>query len=262
MQNNALLRAFRVYREDGIPGIRLRIRQRLRLHKRLARLKAYASGFSAYVMRGEFSIGPDGKRQRSDAEKNIDPLLNRARRFTPNLQFREVISADTADIEALVKEDPAGASAAQITAKLDEGWRCFVASTDDGIIASTWCTTGPDLQESFMRHRIRLKNDEVYHWKSFCSPRARGRGIYPMLLLHAMDKLAEESGVRRHYGWVSRSNHAQIRTLGSLGFRIVGRMGFVEALGFRMMYLIGKDTFPGTRARLQFCRSSVGERNQ
>lgn len=252
--NNVLVRAFRVYREDGIAGIRLRIHQRLRLRKRLARLKAYAFGFSAYAMRADFSFGPDGKRERGEAEQNLEYLLKRARELAGNVHFREVTSADTADIEALGKEDIGGADAAQIAAKLGEGWRCFVASTDDRIVASTWIKSGPELYEPFMRHRIRLRNHEVYHWKSYCSPRARGFGIYPMLMLHVIDRLAEESGVSCHYGWVARTNNVQIRTLKTLGFRVVGRVGFVEILGLRMMYLFGKGTFSGTRARVQFCR--------
>ena len=227
-----IIRAFRVLRREGLPGVLSSIKERLPY-------------YGAYVVAYDVPREPAGDSPPQEGGAAVPDALERARRVLKGLEFKELTAADQAGVSALTAVDPFNAKE-----KLADGWRCFVPIWRGKTAASSWTNRGPEFHEPFMDRPLRLAPGEVYDWRTFCVPELRGLGLAPMLARHVTERLAAEEGLYTHLGWVATTNHRQIRTLTKTGFRFVGRMGFLEAFGFRFQYLLGREAFKATERRV------------
>jgi GNAT superfamily N-acetyltransferase len=223
---------------EGLPGVLSRVKERLPY-------------YGAYVLVYRVPEESAGALLPASRGAGVAAALERARRVLGDLEFKELTAADQAGVSALTAVDPFNANE-----KLADGWRCFVAILRGKTVASYWTKCGPEFHEPFMDRPLRLADGEVYNWRSFCVPERRGVGLAPMLGHYVRKRLASEEGLHTHIGWVATNNHAQLGTLKKTGFRVVGRIGFFDAFGYRLHYLVGRDALRATTRRVFVQRRS------
>lgn len=191
---------------------------------------------------------------RAPAIRATDDLRDQAEtpleRTTAYLQFDELTGGDDPDLDALVTVDGWTTMRAARVRWLQDGARCFLAKRDGQVIGSSWYTTRHTYYEPYLKRELELSPDESYVWGNYCMPEWRGRGIIPQLMDYAMNQLAAENCKRELLGIVRSSNRSSLRALAKSGWERVGRIGFIEAFGFRLHYILGRKAFRNTRKPL------------
>lgn len=72
----------------------------------------------------------------------------------------------------------------------------------------------------------------------------------PFLLLSNITDVANECDKSEFIGWTWLSNKKMELSLLKVGYKKVGRLGFIEFCGIRFSYLWGRDAFKETKKRL------------
>jgi hypothetical protein len=131
-----------------------------------------------------------------------------------------------------------------------DGWIGYVATLEGRIVASGWAFTGTQWRNNDVGRTLALAPGETYHSRTFCAPEYRGRGVLLWLSETIVADLAATVGATSHFGIVDPANPAMHQSLVAAGWSVVGRMGYVDGLGFRLHYLRGRRAFPAMRRRV------------
>ena len=227
-----------VLRSEGVPGLARRLRGRL--------VPLYSD---LLVLGRHSSSTPPAQQQQPSAHSVQARARQMAERFLQRLEFRRIDLTDTNELEELTQIDPWKLSR-EDTQRLREGWRCYVVKHEGRMVASGWITANPEFYDSFLQRTLRLAPDEVYHWRNFCIPAYRGRGILPWLSDSIVAEVTATLGPKSHIGLVRPANEAMRGSLGAAGWVVVGHVGFAEMWGVRLHYVRGRDAFRAMRRRI------------
>ena len=163
------------------------------------------------------------------------------------LEFEELIHPTNEDCDALVEIGFYTPTTEYIVKYLSEGQHCYVARHQGKIISCFWA-----IQNEFYDHRlkrvIKLANEEIYLLGGYTLPDYRGKGIRDYLF----EKVAMANiytGGNRAVAFVDVHNHSSIRAVEKIGFKKVGRIGYVSVLGMRLQYIFGRHILSPTQKR-------------
>lgn len=127
----------------------------------------------------------------------------------------------------------------------NSGWQCFVAISNDKIVAYSWVAT----EDCFIReidYHYKLNSDEIFIYDCFVCKEYRGRGIYPDIISKIVKfntyKYCTRNKVNIVYIGVESSNRASIRGVHKTGFREFNRVRYLQWRTFRQLWWQNKTT--------------------
>jgi ribosomal protein S18 acetylase RimI-like enzyme len=120
-------------------------------------------------------------------------------------------------------------SAATFRKRLSDRTTCFLVSSGDLIVHSTWMTTAAAWTRE-LRTYVTPPAGDAYVYESFTRVEARGQGAYPFALMHAASLLAER-GVKRVWVGVEAHNEPSLRAVSKAGFEEAFRLGYHRRFG-------------------------------
>ena len=164
------------------------------------------------------------------------------------VEISPVEGEDSADLDVLAEIDVWSTSKAHLLRRLEEGQQCYVARYEGQIVSSGWWKEEGFLLPSLGR-RFRLASGEIYVHNAQTVPAFRGKGIYPYLRAQSLDDLVRTQGTTRAVAFIKATNRSSLRCWAKMGGCRVGRAGFVEILGLRFHYLVGRSALRNTRRR-------------
>jgi hypothetical protein len=141
-----------------------------------------------------------------------------------------------------------GRSAEEIGRYLAEGQDCYVAIHKNQVISCYWRMAGY-YYDHFLRRGLILGDDEEYIYGAFTAKEFRGLNIYPLLLSKSSGARSSENPNMRAFSFIRTNNQSSQHSFTKLGFMKVGRIGFIDILGLRLNYLLGKRALPYTQKR-------------
>lgn len=109
--------------------------------------------------------------------------------------------------------------------RLAAGHWCYATRRAGGIVGAVWLAAGWGSID-YLGCRIRLGTDEVYTYDLYTAPAARGLGLTRASRVPHL-RLLRALGYRRVLGSVSPDNDAAWALQAAVGFRRIGRMGYV-----------------------------------
>jgi ribosomal protein S18 acetylase RimI-like enzyme len=168
---------------------------------------------------------------------------------TIDLQIREVTETDDSDTETLAKFGFHGDSMVKILQYLADGQRCYTTKYKGQVISCYWHIVG-DFYDYFLKRRFYLTDTEEYILGAFTLAEFRGKGILPYLIEESSRERVRNCPNLRAIAFVRVNNKASLRSFHKLGFKIIGRVGFVEILGIRFHFLLGRDALRKTTKRI------------
>lgn len=181
------------------------------------------------------------------------PLDRPIRTLSPKVAvtIERVSTADQDAIEAMVKIDEWGGTFSGLLNRLIEGDDCYVAKYEGQIASVEWCRCQEEnFFDEYLERRFQLGAHEVYFYNGLTPPPFRGKGIHPHLQAECARDIATRYPHKTHIlTFVEANNKASLRSLHKAGFRRVGRVGFVELLGIRLHYILGRGILSATRKR-------------
>lgn len=164
-----------------------------------------------------------------------------------DFEMREITHLGDPDLDSLVALDGMRKSFAVESISNNH---CYVAKREGRVVAATWSSRGPTCQVKELGRELGIPAQETYGWGTYCAPKYRGLNVVPRLVSHAISELARNHGKTACVGIVVTSNSRMLRAMGKLGFRKVGRIGYLQVGTFRLHYLIGSGAFRGTARRV------------
>ncbi len=165
------------------------------------------------------------------------------------LEFKRILLSDDMEIDAIADIDPWRIPKSVSIDMLREGWVCLVAKKQGRVVACTWATVN-DFTDQYLNRAFVLGPLEAYHWRGFCAAHCRGEGVFPQLLAYATGYIKSSYGKTSHLAIVRVKNEPIKHCLAKIGWRCVGRLGFVQVFGLRVHYLWGKWAFRMTKRRI------------
>lgn len=215
-------RTLSVLNSEGMTGLMTRIRSRLLRKPQLINL---------YVL----------KLDHKNTAKVAPPSLD--------LEIREVTDIDDSSIEDLAAFHFYGHSKGEILRYLAEGQRCYVAQHKGQVISCYWCVTG-EYYDYYLKRRFYLADNEEYLLGFFTLAEFRGKEIFPYLLEASSQERVQSCPDLQAIIFVRVNNQASLRSVHKLGFKIIGRVRFIEILGVRFHLLLGHNALPKTTKRI------------
>lgn len=179
-----------------------------------------------------------------------------------SLEMEVITDPEHPDLDEITAIDEWHTSKAWSKDRLAEGWRCYTAKHDGRIAAVGWAAVGLSFRDTYLERDFKLEPDEAYCTRGFTVASFRGMGVMRRLVVHMMLDLTRSSGAMRAVMAVRATNHAMRRTLTAIGWRRVGRMGFVGVFGMRLHYLVGRQAFPMTKRRTYLDLRRYSARNR
>ena len=179
----------------------------------------------------------------SDQAFHIKPQID-------DIEFKEVKIKDKDEIEEIAEKDVWGQNINMIVKDIEAGHRCFVIRHNGEIVASNFVAVSNEVWDRIWARTFKLGKKEAYGWQSWSIPTYRGKGIMPFLILSTITQIANECDKPEHIGWTWVSNKKMHRSLIKIGFKKIGRLGFIEFCGIRFSYIWGHDAFKETRKRI------------
>jgi GNAT superfamily N-acetyltransferase len=116
-------------------------------------------------------------------------------------------------------------------ARLERGERCFVSREAGVIVTSRWVAEGRGYVE-YLDRWLDLEPGEVFVSGAFTVPALRGRGVSGAAITRLAHALADEGCVRM-LACVLAENHAAKRSCDKVGYRPIGRLGYVKLGSWR-----------------------------
>lgn len=163
--------------------------------------------------------------------------------------IKEILLGDQSEIDQLTEIDPWQIPKSVTVENLKDGWRCFVVMQNDTVLAGAWFRVGNDFRDSYLKRNFGLNPSEAYLYRGVTSQNFRGLGLFPWLVNNAMHRLALTSGITKCFALLRVENESSRRAFAKIGWKIVGRVGFIEILGLRFHYLWGSNAFSKTQRR-------------
>jgi len=215
-------RALSIMSSEGIAGLMRRLSERLRRRPQFINL---------YVLKLDYK----------DVAKLLPPTMD--------LEITEVVETDDRETEALAGFGFYGQSKRQILQFLAERQRCYVAKHDNRVVSCYWRATG-EYYDYSLKRRLYLADNEEYLLGFFTLAEFRGQGIFPYLLESSSAERTRNCANLQAVIFVRVDNQASLRSSHKLGFKIVGRVGFIEIFGIRLHFLLGREVLPKTTRRI------------
>lgn len=141
------------------------------------------------------------------------------------MTIRPAVAGDADTYERDVGSESAGT----FRRRLARGGTCVLAVEQGAIRHSSWLARGPVWTRE-LRAFVGPPVGDAYVYESFTAPAARGRGVYPKVLLTACFFLAEK-GVERLWVGVEAENEPSLRAVAKAGFEESFRVSFRRRLG-------------------------------
>lgn len=138
-----------------------------------------------------------------------------------------------------------GHSGDALLAFLRAGQDCYVAEHQGQPVACYWRATG-EYYDHVLKRCFRFTPEEEYLLGGYTVSAFRGKGIMPYLITVTSDERMRDNFNLRSICFVRASNKVSRRSVERIGFRITGRVGFVEALGIRFSFLVGRGVLQAT----------------
>jgi GNAT superfamily N-acetyltransferase len=215
-------RGMAILKEEGIAGLVKRIK------RRLSRKPVH---FSCYIV-----------------ALSLDHSI-RVPAPSVDVEIDQIKATDDNDLEMLVKFGEYGASKALFLQRFADGQRCYVAKFEGRIVSGNWVYEREWKPDDFGR-RFKLADNEFYYDGAFTLPEYRGKGIISYLKAQsANDIKAHSQNKTRALAFILVSNKANLRSVAKVGFKRVGRVGWIEIFGIRVHYLLGRGVLPETTQR-------------
>ena len=165
-----------------------------------------------------------------------------------DIEIKQIRATDDDDLEALAKVDEWDTPKELILRYLAEGEICHVAKYQGQIVSCNWYLPNGEYHDLEINHKFKLAPHEAFFHSAFTVPAFRGSRILPHLLGYAY-RDAAALGKTRALGRTWLDNKAMLRSLAKVGVTRVGQAGFVEVLGIRFHYLLGRNIFERTTKR-------------
>jgi GNAT superfamily N-acetyltransferase len=166
-----------------------------------------------------------------------------------DVEIHQIKATDDNDLEMLVKFGKYGSSKALLLRRFAEGQRCYVAKSEGRIVSGNWVFEKEWKQDDLGR-QFKLADNELYYDGAFTLPEFRGKGIMPYLKTQSISDMKTHSQHKtRALAFILVSNKASLRSTAKVGFERVGRVGWIEILGIRVHYLLGRNVLPETTQR-------------
>jgi GNAT superfamily N-acetyltransferase len=166
------------------------------------------------------------------------------------LTLSEITAANEAELDEITTIDEWKIGKDWSLRCMAEGWRCYTAVHDGRIVAITWAIVGGRIRDDYLERELVLAPDEAYYNRAFTVPAFRGKGVMPLLVLHAIRDLAKNAGAKKGLTVTRATNRVMHNTVFSMGGDRVGVMGFIGLFGARLHYIRGRDAFRSTPSRL------------
>ena len=163
-----------------------------------------------------------------------------------DLGIRSISAAD-ADLSDVARLWYWAKSKEDLLARLADGQQCYIAEHQGRIVAGMW-VTGNFYEEGHAR-QFTLADEDVYVMDGFTLPEFRGKNVILQLSSYAARDLVERHGKRRAWALIDITNRPSQRAAAKGRRELAGVTGFIEVLGIRFYYLIGRNAFPKTRKR-------------
>jgi GNAT superfamily N-acetyltransferase len=165
------------------------------------------------------------------------------------VEIDQVKATDDNDLEMLTTFGEYGGSKTHLLQRLAEGQHCYVAKSGGRIIAVNWAMEG-EFGEDLLGRRFKLADDELYYGGAFTLPEFRSKGIMAYMKTQSISDIKTRSQHKtRALAFIETGNKASLCSTAKVGFRRVGRVGFVEIFGIRFHYLFGRSVLPETARR-------------
>ncbi len=184
-----------------------------------------------------------------EAANPAGKLQELSQRFTEGIEFRELLLNDETEIDALTAADPWSFPRELTVKQMQQGCKLFVALKKGQVLGcvGVWLK---DFHDDFQRRDYVLQADEAYYWRAFCIPAYRGLGLLPRLMAHSVECVEKNYHKTKLVSVVRGANRSMLKTVTDVGWKMVGRAGFVQILGIRFQYLWGREAFSETRKRV------------
>jgi len=168
-----------------------------------------------------------------------------------DLEFKQITVHDDDDIDELIAIDEWEISKPDTLKMFQKGQLCYAAKHQGHIISYVWVVIGEKFEDYYLRRELKQAPHEAYHWRSMTLPAFRGRGVMQYMNTRIDIELTQRFGKTYGLGWVRTNNKSMLRSVGKIGYKPVGRMGFFQILGIRFHYLWGRHAFERTRPRFK-----------
>jgi GNAT superfamily N-acetyltransferase len=150
-----------------------------------------------------------------------------------SLAFGRLARSDSAEYLAFHP----GEAIAEIERRFDRGDLCFLARSEGRIVGAVW-TTRASPAVRYLHTTLAIAPDDVYLYDAYTAPDLRGRRIAPTLYRDVLTH-HRAAGVRRAIAAILPENRATMRSLAEAGFRVIGRVGYVQLGPWRRYF--GRD---------------------
>lgn len=207
---------------EGGAGLVLKITQRILQRPQILR---------AYVLAREIKRLPEHPQSLDDVEVSM------------------LTESDENAIDAVAAFDFYGHSRADILTFLSEGQQCWIAKYKGQVVTCLWIRRW-GFYDPYIKCHLELGENEEYLMGAFTHKEFRGKNILPVLHYKSLLFRLSTNPNLREYAWVRINNAASLSSCRKGGFVKVGNIGFVEILGLRLNYLIGRDAFCQTKKRI------------
>jgi RimJ/RimL family protein N-acetyltransferase len=231
-------RAGAIVRQDGWPALRKRLVE-----------TASPSLRQTHLLVMKMWYLEESSRQSTDSSRRRNRAA-RMMRMTADLEIRQISEEEDPDLDMVAAVDEWHTRRPLLVQRLRHGERCSIAKRNGKIIAAAWLTTSSVFHETYFKRDFELGTCESYLWGAHCVPSQRGTGVMSRLIDSALQEMVTNHGKCEFVILVRPSNRPSIGTSEKIGFRRVGRTGFIEFFGFRLHYVFGRNAFEYTRRRL------------
>ena len=164
------------------------------------------------------------------------------------ITIKELTESDEVELSAVAEFGFYGQSKEQLVGFLREGQRCHVAVHEGQPVCYQW-RAAEEHYDPILKRSIRLGHDEEYLLGGYTTPEFRGMGIAPYLISMSSKYWMQNTSDLKAITFVRTSNRVSVRTIEKLGFIRTGRIGFIECMGIRWNFLIGRGVLPETKKR-------------
>ena len=165
-----------------------------------------------------------------------------------DIEVGKVNQSDMDTLATLAKFAFYGHSAEEIARYLAEGQECYVAINKNQVISCYWRIAGY-YYDHYLKRGLVLAENEEYVFGAFTEKEFRGLSIFPLLLAKSSSERRSKNFDLRAFSFIRTNNKASQLSFSKLGFEKVGHIGFIDILGIRFNYLLGKRALPKTHKR-------------
>lgn len=164
------------------------------------------------------------------------------------VEIKRLSVTDEAQLKAVADFQFYGGSRDDLVKFLEAGQDCYIAEHQGQPVACYW-RAKDEYYDHVLKRSLRFTRDEEYLLGGYTLPAFRDKGIMSYLARVSADERMRDNPNQKTVVFVRASNRASQRTLEKMGHKRTGRVGFVEVLGIRFSFLVGRGVLPATTKR-------------